>query len=63
MEKKTAAAVRLGRKFAQDIVKKRKYRDQNQTISQGIAYFGKIIQMRRDHWRGEYAYWTDRGWL
>ena len=63
LDAKTAAASRLGKKFAQDIARRRKYPAQVRVITQGMAHFGKIIRMRKDHWRGEYAYWREKGWL
>ena len=63
LEKKTAEAVRLGRKFAQDIGRRKEYPAQTRVIKKGMAHFGRIIGMRKDHWRGEYAYWKEKGWL
>ena len=63
MDAKTDEASRLGEKFAEDIARRKKYPAQGRRITQGMAHFGKIIQMRKDHWRGENAYWKEKGWL
>jgi multimeric flavodoxin WrbA len=63
MEAKADEAVGLGRRLAQDISQSKKYPAQEEVIRKGIVYFGKIIEMRKDHWRGEYAYWKEKGWL
>jgi multimeric flavodoxin WrbA len=63
MDAKKAAARRLGRSFARDMKEQKLYPAQTRAIEQGIAYFGRIIGMRKDHWRGEYAYWKEKGWL
>jgi multimeric flavodoxin WrbA len=56
-------AIRLGRKLAQDIRRRTRYPAQAKVIEGGMAHFGQIIRMRKDLWRGEYAYWIERGWL
>jgi multimeric flavodoxin WrbA len=63
VEKSAAAAVRLGRTLARDIRERKDYPAQSRIIKKGFAHFGRIIAMRKDHWRGEYAYWREKGWL
>jgi len=63
MEQKGAEAVRLGKRLARDICKKTRYPNQLKAIEAAMAHFGKIIAMRKDHWKGEYAYWEKKGWL
>ncbi|MCX5797716.1 MAG: NAD(P)H-dependent oxidoreductase [Elusimicrobia bacterium] len=63
MEKKAAEAVRFGKRFSQDISGRKRYPAQQRAIEAAMAHFGRIIALRKDHWRGEYAYWKEQGWL
>jgi len=53
----------LGNTLAQDIQNKKVYSEQIAQIEKGREHFQKIIQLRKDHWQGEYAYWHSQGWL
>ena len=63
IEAKKAAARKVGKSFARDMEKHKQYPSQTRAIKQGIAQFGRIMNMRKEHWRGEYAYWKEKGWL
>jgi multimeric flavodoxin WrbA len=63
LKERTAEAARLGRKLAQDIDERKEYPAQSRIIAKGISHFRRIIAMRKEHWRGEYAYWKEKGWL
>ncbi|MDD5627427.1 MAG: NAD(P)H-dependent oxidoreductase [Elusimicrobia bacterium] len=63
VQKKAAEAVRFGARFSRDISQRRRYPAQIRAIRGAMAHFANIVGMRKDHWRGEYAYWKERGWL
>jgi len=63
VEKKSEDAVKLSKKFAEDLEEKRRYPKQLVIVEKGKEYFKKIIQMRKNHWIGEYQYWRDSGWI
>ncbi|HBL18780.1 MAG: hypothetical protein A2X36_17495 [Elusimicrobia bacterium GWA2_69_24] len=56
-------ALNLGRKFARDIGTRRRYPAQLRLIEKGKAHFRTIMEMRKGHWKEEYAYWQTQGWL
>lgn len=59
--KKTA--VDLGRTLRQDIQAGKEYPEQLAFIEEGRSHFRRLIQIRKDDWPGEYAYWKKQGWL
>jgi multimeric flavodoxin WrbA len=58
-----AAAAQLGKELARDIKEKRVFADQMKVIEAGRKHFKRIIQLRKDDWQEEYAYWRGKGWL
>jgi multimeric flavodoxin WrbA len=63
MEPAMPKALELGRRFARDVSERRSYPAQAGIIRREMAHFKKIIGMRKDHWKGEYAYWKEKGWM
>ena len=62
-EGKAEEAFKLGRELAADIEEKKRFSDQERAIQEGIEYFKKIMEMRKQDWIGEYQYWQEKGWL
>ena len=63
IRKRAAEAARLGRNLAADIMKRKVYPAQKKRIDAAIAHFGTIIAANKARWRGEFAYWKEKGWL
>ena len=63
LEEKFSEAVQLGKKLFRDIKEKKAFPDQIKIIEQGKEHFKRIIQLRKDDWQEEYAYWQQKGWL
>jgi len=63
LEEKLEEAYQLGKKLAQDIKEKMVFPDQVRIIEQAKEHFKRIIELRKDEWSEEYAFWKERGWL
>jgi len=63
VEEKLGKAYLLGKKLAQDIKEKTVYTDQMKFIEATREHFKRVIQLRKDDWQEEYAYWQKQGWL
>ncbi|MFH0911091.1 MAG: NAD(P)H-dependent oxidoreductase [Planctomycetota bacterium] len=63
VEEKGPEAVRLGRKLVSDIRKKKIYPRQAAAIEESEKRFAAIIRARKDEWKDEYRYWSEKGWL
>jgi len=63
VEARRGEARELGQKLREDIGAHKVYPEQAEAIEKGKAHFGTVIEMRRDLWREEYAYWKEKGWL
>lgn len=60
---KLQEAYRLGEKLYRDVLSKKNYPEQAKILAQGKEHFKKIILLRKDDWKQEYAYWRKKGWL
>jgi len=60
---KIEEAYQLGQKFAYDIKEKKVYPKQMKIIEAGREHFKRVMQLRKDDWCEEYAYWQSKGWL
>ncbi len=63
LKEKYEEAASLGKKLLQDIQEKTVYPDQVAFITNLKKNFGNLIQMRKNDWKEEYAYWVKQGWL
>lgn len=62
-EEAKAEARRLGERLARDIRERTQYPDQTGIIQEGKKHFRRLIQLRKELWKGEYEYWKEKGWL
>jgi len=63
VKEKITEAYQLGKKMAQDMKEKTKFSDQLEIIERGKQYFKKVMELRKDQWQEEYAFWQKQGWL
>jgi len=63
LKDKLEEAYQLGKKLAGDIKDKKVFPEQMKIIQAGKEHFKRIIQLRKEEWKGEYAYWQKQGWL
>ncbi|MCG2711955.1 MAG: flavodoxin family protein [Candidatus Omnitrophica bacterium] len=63
LKEKTKDAYALGKKMARDIKEKKVFPEQMKVIEAGREHFKRIILLRKEEWREEYAYWQKSGWL
>ena len=62
-EEKLPQAYQLGKKMAQDMKEKTKFPDQLKIIELGKKHFQRVMELRKEEWPQEYAYWQKQGWL
>lgn len=63
VKEKISEAYQLGKRMAQDMKEKTKFPDQLEIIEHGKQYFQRVMELRKDQWQEEYAYWQKQGWL
>jgi len=56
-------AFQLGRTLAEAIETRRSYPEQEGVHEMMRARFGKLVEMNKEEWTHEFAYWVTRGWL
>lgn len=63
VEEKLAEAFQLGKKMAQDLQERTEFPEQIKTIEASKQHFHRLMELRKDEWLPEYAYWQNQGWL
>ena len=63
LKEKLPQAYQLGKKMAQDMKEKSKLPDQLKIIELGKKHFQRVMELRKEEWQEEYAYWQKQGWL
>lgn len=63
LKEKISEAYQMGNKMARDIKEKARFSDQLEIIEQGRKHFQRAMELRKDEWQEEYAYWQSQGWL
>ena len=63
LKEKIPQAYQLGKKMALDMKEKTKFPEQLKIIELGKKHFQGVMELRKDEWQEEYAYWQSEGWL
>ncbi len=63
VKEKFAEAIQLGKKLAQDLKARTEFPEQMKTIEASKKHFQRLMELRKDDWQEEYAYWQNQGWL
>jgi multimeric flavodoxin WrbA len=63
VKEKLPQAFALGKKMYRDMQEKTAFADQLKSIEEGRKHFQRVMEIRKEEWREEYAYWQREGWL